>query len=213
MENNNNNNNSLSLRSILKKDKLIAPNFREWERNLYIVLRHELTMSLRILLVQHPWLTPRVSLLQVWKKGHWSRTCPNGPAKKDKENNAKTSGKENGVNILKSIDEGPFQMGTFWETLAKGTEGALHLGPERPRVYSDLSPEDKERIEDRGTMHGVQVQLVMGELKTELGMLIQVKQGRLSVTTATDLALNVDNVFQADDCDAFDSDVDEARTT
>ncbi|GJU10218.1 hypothetical protein Tco_1132614 [Tanacetum coccineum] len=54
-------------------------------------------------------------------------------------------GKENGVNILKSIDEGPFQMGTFWETLAEGNEGALHLGPERPRVYSDLSPEDTER--------------------------------------------------------------------
>ncbi|GJZ03568.1 hypothetical protein Tco_0536843 [Tanacetum coccineum] len=52
-------------------------------------------------------------------------------------------GKENGVNILKSINEGPFQMGTFWETLAEGTEGVL--GPERPRVYSDLSPEDKER--------------------------------------------------------------------
>nr|GFB21130.1 hypothetical protein [Tanacetum cinerariifolium] len=28
-----------------------------------------------------------------------------------------------------------------------------------------------------------------------------------------DLALNVDNVFQAEDCDAFDSDVDEAPTT
>nr|GFD16962.1 hypothetical protein [Tanacetum cinerariifolium] len=27
-----------------------------------------------------------------------------------------------------------------------------------------------------------------------------------------DLALNVDNVFQAEDCDAFDSDVDEAST-
>ncbi|GJX88868.1 hypothetical protein Tco_0340882 [Tanacetum coccineum] len=54
-------------------------------------------------------------------------------------------GKENGVNILKSIDEGPFQMGTFQETLAEGTKGAPHLGPERPRVYSDLSPEDKER--------------------------------------------------------------------
>ncbi|GJX16393.1 hypothetical protein Tco_0217225 [Tanacetum coccineum] len=52
-------------------------------------------------------------------------------------------GKENGVNILKSIDEGPFQIGTFRETLAEGTEGAL--GPKRPRVYSDLSPEDKER--------------------------------------------------------------------
>ncbi|GKB79261.1 retrovirus-related pol polyprotein from transposon TNT 1-94 [Tanacetum coccineum] len=54
-------------------------------------------------------------------------------------------GKENGVNILKSINEGPFQMGTFRETLAEGNEGALHLGPERARVYSDLSPEDKER--------------------------------------------------------------------
>ncbi|GJY38422.1 hypothetical protein Tco_0424786 [Tanacetum coccineum] len=54
-------------------------------------------------------------------------------------------GKENGVNILKSNDEGPFLMGTFRETLAEGNEGALHLGPERPRVYSGLSPEDKER--------------------------------------------------------------------
>nr|GEW11278.1 ribonuclease H-like domain-containing protein [Tanacetum cinerariifolium] len=102
-----------------------------------------------------------------------------------------------------------------------------------------------DRIENGGTMHGVQVQLVIEELRTELGMLIQVKQGRLSPTTATengvaldeerllfiaggqdnavdedvdeqhvqDLALNVDNVFQADECDAFDSDVDEAPTT
>nr|GEX70289.1 integrase, catalytic region, zinc finger, CCHC-type, peptidase aspartic, catalytic [Tanacetum cinerariifolium] len=54
-------------------------------------------------------------------------------------------GKENEVSILKSIDEGPFQMGTIRETLAEGEEGALHLGPERPRVYSNLSPEDKER--------------------------------------------------------------------
>ncbi|GJU25291.1 integrase, catalytic region, zinc finger, CCHC-type containing protein [Tanacetum coccineum] len=36
-------------------------------------------------------------------------------------------------------------MGTFRETLAEGNEGALHLGPERARVYSDLSPEDKDR--------------------------------------------------------------------
>nr|GEW86084.1 integrase, catalytic region, zinc finger, CCHC-type, peptidase aspartic, catalytic [Tanacetum cinerariifolium]GEZ38404.1 integrase, catalytic region, zinc finger, CCHC-type, peptidase aspartic, catalytic [Tanacetum cinerariifolium] len=39
-------------------------------------------------------------------------------------------GKENGVNILKSIDKGPFQMGTVWEPLAEETEGAPHLGPE-----------------------------------------------------------------------------------
>ncbi|GJU54543.1 hypothetical protein Tco_1228257 [Tanacetum coccineum] len=36
-------------------------------------------------------------------------------------------------------------MGTFRETLAERNEGAPHLGPERARVYSDLSPEDKER--------------------------------------------------------------------
>nr|GEU53752.1 retrovirus-related Pol polyprotein from transposon TNT 1-94 [Tanacetum cinerariifolium] len=97
----------------------------------------------------------------------------------------------------------------------------------------------------QGTMQGEHVQLGMGELKTELGMQILVKQGRLSATTETengvaldegqllfivggqnnvvdddvddqlvhDLALNVNNVFQADECDAFDSDVDEAPTT
>nr|GEW09778.1 integrase, catalytic region, zinc finger, CCHC-type, peptidase aspartic, catalytic [Tanacetum cinerariifolium] len=100
-----------------------------------------------------------------------------------------------------------------------------------------------ERLEVKGTMHGVQVQLVIEELRTELEMQIQVKQGRLSVTTAMnrvamdeerllfivgrqdnvveedvdeqpvqDLALNVDNMFQANDCDTFDSDVDEAPT-
>nr|GEU62725.1 hypothetical protein [Tanacetum cinerariifolium] len=37
-------------------------------------------------------------------------------------------GKENGVNILKSIDEGPFQMGTVREPHAEGAEGAPHLG-------------------------------------------------------------------------------------
>nr|GEX17780.1 hypothetical protein [Tanacetum cinerariifolium] len=36
-------------------------------------------------------------------------------------------GKENGVNILKSIDEGPFQMGIVRETLGEGTKGAPHL--------------------------------------------------------------------------------------
>nr|GFB12954.1 integrase, catalytic region, zinc finger, CCHC-type, peptidase aspartic, catalytic [Tanacetum cinerariifolium] len=39
-------------------------------------------------------------------------------------------GKENGVNILKSIDEEPYQMGTVREPLAEGTKGAPHLGPE-----------------------------------------------------------------------------------
>ncbi|GKB27441.1 hypothetical protein Tco_0866842 [Tanacetum coccineum] len=76
-------------------------------------------------------------------------------------------------------------MGIFRETLVEGTEGAL--GPERPRVYSDLSPEDKDRT--YGTM-----------LKDASGGSELQKNG----------PFNVDNVFQVDDCDAFDSDVDEA---
>nr|GEU31712.1 retrovirus-related Pol polyprotein from transposon TNT 1-94 [Tanacetum cinerariifolium] len=54
------------------------------------------------------------------------------------------SGKENGVNILKSINEGPYQMGTVRETLAESTEGAPQFGPERPQVYSDLTPKEKD---------------------------------------------------------------------
>nr|GFB36766.1 integrase, catalytic region, zinc finger, CCHC-type, peptidase aspartic, catalytic [Tanacetum cinerariifolium] len=53
-------------------------------------------------------------------------------------------GKENEVNILKSIDEGPYQMETVRETLAESTEGAPQFGSERSRVYSDLTPEEKE---------------------------------------------------------------------
>ncbi|GJR77540.1 hypothetical protein Tco_0089905 [Tanacetum coccineum] len=183
----------------------------------------------------------------------------------------------NGVNILKSIDEGPFQMGTFRETLAEGNEGALHLGPKRARVYSDLLPDNVKMLlegyeltkEDREsqlyddfehfrqnkgetihdyyvwfaklindmlnikmTMSKMQlnskfvnntlpewgrfvtaVKLNRGELRTELEMQIQVKQGRLSVTTATNgVALDEEQLLfiVADDCDAFDSDVDEA---
>nr|GEV11543.1 hypothetical protein [Tanacetum cinerariifolium] len=55
-------------------------------------------------------------------------------------------GKENGVNIFKSIDEGPYKMGTFRETLAESTEGTPQFGPERPRVYSDLTSEEKDRF-------------------------------------------------------------------
>ncbi|GJS09625.1 hypothetical protein Tco_0366421 [Tanacetum coccineum] len=56
--------------------------------------------------------------------------------------------KDNGENIMKSITEGPFQMGTFIQTPAEDaeeTEGALQLGPERARVFTDLSAEEKER--------------------------------------------------------------------
>nr|GEY10847.1 actin-depolymerizing factor 7 [Tanacetum cinerariifolium] len=54
-------------------------------------------------------------------------------------------GKNNGVNILKSIDEGPYKLGTFRETLAESTEGTPQFGPERPRIYSDLNSKERDR--------------------------------------------------------------------
>nr|GEY98867.1 integrase, catalytic region, zinc finger, CCHC-type, peptidase aspartic, catalytic [Tanacetum cinerariifolium] len=86
-------------------------------------------------------------------------------------------GKENSVNILKSIDKGPYQMGTVREPLAEGTEGAPHLGPKRPRVYSDLSLKEKDQD------------------VTDAGSREQSSFGRRA---------------DAEDCDAFDFDVDES---
>ncbi|GKE90666.1 hypothetical protein Tco_1571761 [Tanacetum coccineum] len=54
-------------------------------------------------------------------------------------------GKDNGENIMKSITEGPFKMGTFIQNPAEETEGALQPGPKRARVFTDLSAEEKER--------------------------------------------------------------------
>ncbi|GKG41618.1 hypothetical protein Tco_0473369, partial [Tanacetum coccineum] len=69
------------------------------------------------------------------------------------------------------------------------------------------------RIEVKGTMHGVEVQLVTGEHRTELGKLIQVKQGKLSATTATENSVALDEeqlLFIAGGHDnAIDKDVDE----
>ncbi|GJV43543.1 hypothetical protein Tco_1428079 [Tanacetum coccineum] len=127
-----------------------------------------------------------------------------------------------------------------------GTEGAPHLGPERPRVYSDLSPEDKERTSsntrNQATVQDgrVVVQNVQGRQNRGQGNNArgggaagyggaQNRVGNANPGQARqikcyncngewggigrDLALNVDNEFQANNCDAFDSDVDEAPTT
>ncbi|GJV08028.1 hypothetical protein Tco_1345684 [Tanacetum coccineum] len=66
-------------------------------------------------------------------------------------------GKENGENILQSIDEGPFKMGKFRETLADGA-----LGPERDKVVKDLTPEEKERY--KADIHATNI-LLQGLLK------------------------------------------------
>nr|GFA51972.1 retrovirus-related Pol polyprotein from transposon TNT 1-94 [Tanacetum cinerariifolium] len=65
-------------------------------------------------------------------------------------------GNDNGVNILKSIDEGPYILGTFRETLAESTEGTPQFGPERPRVYSDLNSNERDRIIDEKLCGGTE---------------------------------------------------------
>ncbi|GJT94823.1 retrovirus-related pol polyprotein from transposon TNT 1-94 [Tanacetum coccineum] len=128
-------------------------------------------------------------------------------------------GKENGVNILKSIDEGPFKMGTFRETLAEGNEGALHLGPERARVYSDLSPEDKDRYNADIRATNILLQGLPKDIYTLINHYTDAKdiwdnvKMLLEDAAGYGVAQNrVRNANLADDCDAFDSNVDEAPT-
>nr|GEY26639.1 integrase, catalytic region, zinc finger, CCHC-type, peptidase aspartic, catalytic [Tanacetum cinerariifolium] len=141
-------------------------------------------------------------------------------------------GKENGINILKSIDEGPYQMGTVRATLAESTEGGPQFGLKRPRVYSDLTPEEKDRGQGMNLRGGNAAGY--GGTQNRVGN-VNPRQARpgqarpvkcyncnggqdnafdddVDEQPIPDLALNVDNVFQADDCDAFDSDMNEAPT-
>ncbi|GJR05089.1 hypothetical protein Tco_0528073 [Tanacetum coccineum] len=68
-----------------------------------------------------------------------------------------------------------------------------------------------DRTEVRGIMLGEQLQLGMGDFRTEWAMQILFDDD-VDEAPVQDLALNEDNVFQADQCDVFDSDVDEAPT-
>nr|GEX17059.1 hypothetical protein [Tanacetum cinerariifolium] len=69
-----------------------------------------------------------------------------------------------------------------------------------------------DRIEDRGTMREVQNGVALDEeqLLFIAGGQDNAVDEDVDEQLVQDLALNVDNVFQADECDAFDSDVDEA---
>ncbi|GJW53005.1 hypothetical protein Tco_0097090 [Tanacetum coccineum] len=56
-------------------------------------------------------------------------------------------GKENGLKILQSIDQGPFELGTTRDALETTPEGGVLLGPERPLTYEDLSDMEKKRYD------------------------------------------------------------------
>nr|GEU45933.1 integrase, catalytic region, zinc finger, CCHC-type, peptidase aspartic, catalytic [Tanacetum cinerariifolium] len=118
----------------------------------------------------------------------------------------------------------------FKETLVKCKEGAFHLGPERPRVYSDLSPEEKDRYNADSRATNILLQGSPKDIYTLINHYTDAKaiwdnvkifleggqdnavDEDVDEQLDQDLALNVNNVFQADNCDAFDFDVDEAPT-
>ena len=56
-------------------------------------------------------------------------------------------GKENGENILRSIDEGPVQMGTTRDVISIADDGTVTFGIDRPRTYNDLSDAEKKRYD------------------------------------------------------------------
>ncbi|GKE79816.1 hypothetical protein Tco_1549816, partial [Tanacetum coccineum] len=81
-------------------------------------------------------------------------------------------------------------------------------------LMSNVSHQQVDRIEVRVTMHTVENGVALDE---ERLLFIAVGQDNaidedVDEQHVQDLALNVDNVFPAGDCDAFDSDVDEDLT-
>ncbi|GKA87177.1 hypothetical protein Tco_0808888, partial [Tanacetum coccineum] len=56
-------------------------------------------------------------------------------------------GKENGLLILQTINQRPFELGTTRNTLVTTSEGGVLLRPERPHTYEDLSDTEKKRYD------------------------------------------------------------------
>ncbi|GJW88689.1 hypothetical protein Tco_0164029, partial [Tanacetum coccineum] len=154
-------------------------------------------------------------------------------------------GKDNGENIMKSIKEGPFHMGTVSDVIAGGTEGAVQQGLVRARVLNDLSAEEKERTsgkreDDSGRSSSNARNQSYRSRRGKLCVQVFVKYMRLikedpfqrnnargngvagnvgaqnrggMINPGQGKVINVDHVFEADECDAFDSDVDEGPIT
>nr|GEW10426.1 integrase, catalytic region, zinc finger, CCHC-type, peptidase aspartic, catalytic [Tanacetum cinerariifolium] len=106
-------------------------------------------------------------------------------------------GKDHGEYILQSINEGPFKMGWCRDEIALGTDG-LYLGLERDRVVVDLS---------QVPLQPSYIPPVTYQPQFTDNTHLDTEEGPVQ-----DMAQNEDNIFQADQCDAFNFDADEAPT-
>ncbi|GJZ05923.1 hypothetical protein Tco_0539716 [Tanacetum coccineum] len=88
-------------------------------------------------------------------------------------------GKENGLQILQSIDQGPFKLGTTRDTLGITPEGGVLLGPERPRTYEDLSDTEKKRY-DAVINHNIEAKAIWDNVKMLLAGSELIKEDRES---------------------------------
>ncbi|GKA47581.1 retrovirus-related pol polyprotein from transposon TNT 1-94 [Tanacetum coccineum] len=55
--------------------------------------------------------------------------------------------RKNGLHILQSIDQRPFELGITRDTLGNTSEEGGILGPERPRTYDDLDDNEQKRYD------------------------------------------------------------------
>ncbi|GJR07012.1 retrovirus-related pol polyprotein from transposon TNT 1-94 [Tanacetum coccineum] len=114
-------------------------------------------------------------------------------------------GKDNGKDIMKSINEGPFQIGTYIETVTGGAEGVgnMNLGQAKPIKCYNCN----------GIGHIARQLLDEEKLLFLAGEQVTNFDDDVDDPPEQDLTLNVHHSFEADQCDAFDFDVDEAPTT
>nr|GFA18028.1 hypothetical protein [Tanacetum cinerariifolium] len=105
------------------------------------------------------------------------------------------------------------------------TEGASYLGPERPRVYSDLSPEEKDRYNADIMATNILLQGLPKDIYTLINhytdandiwdnvkMLLEDKMLLMQAQENGVALVEEQILFLPDDYDAFDFDVDEAPT-
>ncbi|GJU64835.1 retrovirus-related pol polyprotein from transposon TNT 1-94 [Tanacetum coccineum] len=132
-----------------------------------------------------------------------------------------------------SIKSCPFELGTTRDTFGTTSEGGVLLGPERPRTYDDFNDNDKKRfdadvratnIDGRIVVQNVQGRQNQNQRNFARGAGAagnggaQNRAGNANASQGKpikcyNLLDEEEMLFLADECDAFDSDVDDEPTT